>query len=239
MGATQFRLLCTLGLRAGHSLLDFGCGSLRAGRFFLIYLDEAKYCGVEPNQWLIDEAIQNQIGLDLIRIKKPRFDHNTDFVVDVFAQKFDFILAQSIFSHTSSSLTTLALRNFHDVLTDDGLIVATFVEGLIDFQGEGWIYPSCVNYRQETIQSFAEQADLHAIRIPWYHPRQSWYILAKCKDRLPTAAMLPYLTGAVLLDPEFVESWKPHQQTMNKLSRSIIQTIPPGMRRTIKKLMAR
>jgi len=31
MGATQFRLLCTLGLRAHHRLLDFGCGSLRAG----------------------------------------------------------------------------------------------------------------------------------------------------------------------------------------------------------------
>src|ERR1700722_19889133 len=39
MGATQFRLLCALGLRAHHTLLDFGCGSLRAGRFFLTYLD--------------------------------------------------------------------------------------------------------------------------------------------------------------------------------------------------------
>ena len=38
MGGTQFRLLSTLGLRANHSLLDFGCGSLRAGRLFLSYL---------------------------------------------------------------------------------------------------------------------------------------------------------------------------------------------------------
>ncbi|MGH7086029.1 MAG: hypothetical protein ACREFN_13675, partial [Acetobacteraceae bacterium] len=31
MGATQFRLLTALGLRDHHRLLDFGCGSLRAG----------------------------------------------------------------------------------------------------------------------------------------------------------------------------------------------------------------
>ena len=42
VGATQFRLLSTLGLRADHSLLDFGCGSLRAGRLFLSYYREHK-----------------------------------------------------------------------------------------------------------------------------------------------------------------------------------------------------
>ena len=38
MGATQFRLLTTLGLREHHSVLDFGCGSLRAGRLLIPYL---------------------------------------------------------------------------------------------------------------------------------------------------------------------------------------------------------
>ncbi|MFP8873463.1 MAG: hypothetical protein VCB42_02780, partial [Myxococcota bacterium] len=52
MGATQFRLLCTLGLREHHRLLDFGCGSLRAGRFLIPYLKPGHYHGVEPNRWL-------------------------------------------------------------------------------------------------------------------------------------------------------------------------------------------
>jgi hypothetical protein len=38
MGATQFRLLTTLGLRDYHRLLDFGCGSLRVGRLLISYL---------------------------------------------------------------------------------------------------------------------------------------------------------------------------------------------------------
>jgi len=70
MGASQFRLLSTLGLRANHSLLDFGCGSLRAGRLFLTYLDEGSYFGIEPNKWLIEDAIKNQIGKDLATLKK-------------------------------------------------------------------------------------------------------------------------------------------------------------------------
>ena len=32
MGSNQFRLLTALGLRSKHKLLDFGCGSLRAGK---------------------------------------------------------------------------------------------------------------------------------------------------------------------------------------------------------------
>ncbi|MDP6144025.1 MAG: hypothetical protein QGF49_07785, partial [Candidatus Marinimicrobia bacterium] len=87
MGATQFRLLSTLGLRANHSLLDFGCGSLRAGRLFLTYLDEGAYFGIEPNKWLIEDAIKNQIGKDLATLKKPNFDHNGDFKTDVFSQQ--------------------------------------------------------------------------------------------------------------------------------------------------------
>src|SRR5262245_8442272 len=100
MGETQFQLLCALGLSAEHSLLDFGCCSLRAGLFFIMYLEPGRYCGIDPNKWLIDDAIANQTGQDFIQIKKPRFDYNDQFQVDVFSTRFDFILAQSIFSHT-------------------------------------------------------------------------------------------------------------------------------------------
>jgi hypothetical protein len=57
MGATQFRLLTTLGLREHHSVLDFGCGSLRAGRLLIPYLLPGRYYGLEPNRWLIEDGI--------------------------------------------------------------------------------------------------------------------------------------------------------------------------------------
>lgn len=208
MGATQFRLLCTLGLRARHDLLDCGCGSLRAGRLFINYLEPGHYCGIEPNQWLIEESIRNEVGDDLIRIKKPRFDHNSDFAAGIFGQQFDFIIAQSIFSHTGEDLLTPALRNFKAALKPRGLIAATFVEGLRNFSGEGWVYPDCVTFRPARIRKLAREAGLAAVRIPWYHPRQTWYLLAHDKSRLPSCLMMKNLTGSVLFDPEFSESYK-------------------------------
>lgn len=249
MGATQFRLLCTLGLRANHDLLDFGCGSLRAGRLFISYLDEGRYFGIEPNKWLIEDAINNQVGEDLIRLKKPQFDHNSDFVSDVFSRQFDFILAQSIFSHTGSDLVNIALQNFKKSLKPDGLIVVTFREGNLDFDGNGWVYSGCddykyhaskkqglVKYRPSSIKQFAADAELFIVRIPWYHPSQTWYLLAKDKRRLPNSAMLRYLTGVVLFDPEFVDSLKRRQKIIWSIKNYIKRTIPQPIKNSLKKL---
>ena len=207
MGASQFRLLCTLGLRATHKLLDFGCGSLRAGRFFLTYLNEGCYCGVEPNKWLIEDAIKYQIGHDIIRIKKPFFSYNNKFCLDEFDSSFDFILAQSIFTHTGINLLNTGLKNFSKYLNTDGIILATFIEGESDTEGDVWEYPKAVPFRPSTIMQIAQDADLVATKIPWYRPRQTWYAFAKNEDRLPTPSMFPYLKGTVLFDPEHRSSW--------------------------------
>jgi hypothetical protein len=57
MGATQFRLLTALGLRETDTVLDVGCGSLRAGRLLIPYLAVGGYHGIEPNTWPLDDAI--------------------------------------------------------------------------------------------------------------------------------------------------------------------------------------
>lgn len=207
MGATQFRLLATLGLRARHRVLDFGCGSLRAGRLLIAYLDPGNYCGVDPNQWLVRDAVREQLGEDMVRIKRPCFRHNDDFRVDKADGPFDFILAQSIFSHAGADLVSAALDSFRTALTDGGIIACTFVEARDDFQGTGWVYPACVAYRAATVRRLAADAGLFAARIPWFHPRQAWYLMARRKGRLPGRRMYRHLRGAVLSDPELAASW--------------------------------
>lgn len=197
MGATQFNLLTTLGLRANHSLLDFGCGSLRAGKLFIPYLDKDKYCGIDPNTWLVEEGIDYEVGKDLLRIKNPCFNFNKNFKTDVFDQQFDFILAQSIFSHASGDNITIILKNFKESLNPSGLIAANFLESEYDYIGEEWIYPACATYRPSTIQRFAEEAKLFIIKIPWYHPRQTWYLLSRDKCVLPDRKKIDGLEGFV------------------------------------------
>ena len=204
MGATQFRLACALGLREDHHLLDFGCGSLRAGRLFIPYLRADRYCGVEPNAWLVKEAIAGELGgEDMVRLKRPRFDCNDEFRVGMFDAAFDFIVAQSIFSHCGSDLIAKALHNFRAVLKSDGVIMATFVPNTNqeEYTSDGWVYPGCAAYGDATIRRFAETARLACTRIPWFHPRQDWYLFAHNAARLPSAAeATQHLSGKVLWD---------------------------------------
>jgi SAM-dependent methyltransferase len=83
--------LYALGLRQDHRLLDVGCGSLRAGRLLIAYLEPGHYFGVEPNTWLVDEAVKGQVGKDLVDIKRPTFKATDRFDFSGLGE-FDFVL---------------------------------------------------------------------------------------------------------------------------------------------------
>ena len=99
IGAAQFALLFALGLREHHRLLDIGCGSLRAGRMLIPYLATDGYVGVDPNAWLIDAAIEDQIGRDIVKVKRPAFDDSDDFSLEHLG-RFDYVLAQGVATNT-------------------------------------------------------------------------------------------------------------------------------------------
>ncbi|MBV9571541.1 MAG: class I SAM-dependent methyltransferase [Alphaproteobacteria bacterium] len=205
MGATQFRLLCSLGLRDDHKVLDFGCGSLRAGRLLIPYLRPGHYFGIEPNHWLVEDAIANQLGQDIVRIKRPQFSNSDRFDATVFDEKFDFIVAQSIFSHAGPDLTLRALTSFSACLNAGGLCAVTFIEGEGGI-ASGWVYPGCTRYTREAIHRLASDANLECMAVSWFHPRQSWYLLARETSAFPSQGEARLLHGAVLRSPEFRES---------------------------------
>jgi len=210
MAATQFRLLTTLGLREHHRLLDFGCGSLRVGRLLLPYLLPAHYYGIEPNTWLVEDAISHEIGRDQIRLKQPVFRANADFSSDGFGVTFDFILAHSFFSHAGRDVIARALAGFRRNLAEGGIVLATFVVAeasrVPEFAGGGWVYPQVVAYHGETISRLIQDSGMVGVPLPWYHPRQQWYAMANAVEALPPRSKLVHLSGAVLRDPEFVAS---------------------------------
>lgn len=210
MGATQFCLLVALGLREEHRVLDFGCGSLRAGRLLIPYLRRGHYHGLEPNAWLIEDAIERQLGRDQIAIKSPHFHHFTDFRADRCGADFDFILAQSVFSHAGADIVATALAGFARALAPGGLALATFIHpgqtGVTETAAKGWVYPDCVAHAPATIAALGERAGLCARALPWFHPRQTWYALARDPARLPPPEHDPHLRGAMLGVPEWRES---------------------------------
>ena len=188
VSALQFSLLTLLGLREHHQLLDLGCGSLRGGRLFIPYLQPGHYFGIEPNEWLIQEGIAREIGVDLITLKQPHFAHNDDFNLGVFDVRFDFILAQSIFSHAGPTQIRHSLASARQVLKSRGLLVATFGERIEDEAVDEWVYPGLNFYRWSSLAGFCAEAGLHCRKLDWPHPQQTWFAAAMDLGRLEAIA---------------------------------------------------
>jgi len=182
IAAMTFNLLTTLGLRQHHSLLDVGCGSLRIGRLLIPYLNQGKYFGVEPNEWLVEEGINGELGQSLVEIKRPTFLFSESPTSIVQAESaFNFAVAQSIFSHCGLDLIKGWLSAISRSLAKDGALVATFLPGEQDAAQTGWIYPECVNYRQATLERAATEVNLRFEILDWKHPRQTWALFAAPK----------------------------------------------------------
>lgn len=174
----QFNLLTALGLKEEHSLLDIGCGSLRAGRLFIPYLLPGRYFGIEPEAWLIEEGIKIELGRTIVDLKKPVFSNDSDFTLSVFDRKFDFIIAQSVFSHTAPAQMTRCLGEARKVMTSTSIFAATFVKGETNHEGDEWVYPGCVEYTLEFMKDLAGQHGLACIPLEWYHPNgQTWTVI--------------------------------------------------------------
>jgi hypothetical protein len=173
----QFSLMTLLGLRQEHRLLDIGCGSLRGGKLFLMYLLPDRYFGIEPERWLVEEGIEREIGRELIERKRPRFLFESDFPCSAFGVAFDFIIAQSIFSHASLPQIRQCLAQARAAMKETSIFAASFVEGDNDFEGCGWVYPDTVRYRAATIERLAAEAGLSCRRLDWFHiGGQAWFM---------------------------------------------------------------
>jgi SAM-dependent methyltransferase len=188
IGGLQFSLLFHAGLRESHRLLDVGCGSLRGGRLFIPYLLPGNYYGVEPSGELLEAGLEHELGQDVVRVKRPTFATNDDFDFSSFGTKFDFVVAQSILSHTYPDLAALALGRMSEVLATEGVLFATFVEGEQTEEGSGWLYPAPVAYAWDDMRALAGGARLSVRRLAWPHPRQVWFVAAKSARRTEEAA---------------------------------------------------
>jgi SAM-dependent methyltransferase len=185
VAAMQFNLLTALGLREHHYLLDIGCGSLRAGRLFIPYLLPGHYHGIEPEAWLIEEAIQKEIGRDLVHLKRPVFRHVADFSLTGFGRRFDYIVAQSIFSHTSQSQIRRCLKEARQVMGPESVFAATFITGKEDYDGEAWVYPGCVTYTVDHFRALVTEAGLACRLLHCPHATgQTWLAIVDPQHEL-------------------------------------------------------
>lgn len=180
IGAYQFVVLFQLGLREKHTLLDIGCGSLRAGRFFIQYLNPGHYFAMEPNDWLVKRAIDEEIGRDIFDIKYPFFSYNENFDFSVFNyDKFDFILAHSIFSHASKKQVEKCIAEVSKILSKKGVFIFTFCQGKENNKKDKWTYPGKIEYKLLFIKNMLKRYGLTGHKMNYNSPGGQIWIKAE------------------------------------------------------------
>jgi len=128
IGKHQFNFLVKNGLEPEHYLLDIGCGSLRGGVHFIRYLSDGHYFGIDKNQKLLDAGRDIELQRYKLKSKKITLLKTDNFDFTSFNQKFEFAIAQSVFTHISLNSIIMCLAKIETVLLQGGKFFATFLE---------------------------------------------------------------------------------------------------------------
>lgn len=127
IGRMQLIVLLENGLQPWSRVLDFGCGSLRAGWWLMHFLEPGCYHGIEPNSHRVEVACEHICGRELIERAEPTFSHNDDLDMGVFGVQWDFVLARSVWTHASKSEISAMLDSFKSWAAPGGRLLASML----------------------------------------------------------------------------------------------------------------
>ncbi len=160
LGHLQFDFLVEKGLRPHHALLDLGCGTLRGGRHFIRYLGPGRYSGIDISSKAIEygRKLVEHEGLD---DKRPRLvvsvDRNLKFQ-DLRSERFDFLLAQSVFTHLDRSHIEECFEHVGEIMHDSSIFFFTF------YESEYFAHDRAKRFRYP-VTYFETLAELHDFKL--------------------------------------------------------------------------
>lgn len=133
----QFDILQQHGLQPQHEFLDIGCGFMRLGMKLVPYLDNERYCGVDPIRGYLDLAdryMQEVVQCD----RQYELMATDDCAFHRFGRKFDFAMAHSVFTHMAFHQIEHCLMQLKDVMKSGGQFLFTVCLG--DEREDDFIY---------------------------------------------------------------------------------------------------
>lgn len=130
LGKLQLEFLIKSGLKPNHKLLDIGCGCLRGGLYYLKYLDDRNYFGLDINHSLI-EAGKIEVEEAGLSHKKPNLIVDDSFSLERFDTKFNFIVSISVFTHLSFNIIVRCLSKARENLLPNGVYYSTYFQAPI------------------------------------------------------------------------------------------------------------
>ncbi len=127
IGKHQFDFLVKEGLKPSMKLLDLGCGCLRGGVHFINYLNADNYFGIDVDPNIINAGYELELNHSLReKCSRNNLLSNSDFQANLFNVEFDFVLAQSVFTHLPKNCLRECLTALSNCVAPNGKFYATF-----------------------------------------------------------------------------------------------------------------
>jgi len=131
------------GLKKNMSFLDYGCGAINSGRFFINYLNTSKYIGVDISKEAINLGKRRVINFNLSQ-KKPRLIYLTTLDdISLLNQNIDIVWGQSVLTHMPPEDLLLFLQKIKIFLNSNFKIYLTFSfdkNGPVQKNFKDWYY---------------------------------------------------------------------------------------------------
>lgn len=127
LGRHQLEVLIHEGLAPHSTVLDIGCGCLRAGYWIMSFVEPGHYFGVEPNRESVMAGLEYIVGSDVAALARPRFDFNGDFDFSSFGVEFDVLVARSIWTHASKAQIQTMLDGFAQLAAPGGVMLVSYL----------------------------------------------------------------------------------------------------------------
>lgn len=166
-GRLQFDYLLQHGLRPSDRMLEIGCGNLRAGRFFIDYLDTGNYYGLDISPEILVDG-QRTLAEYGLQAKLPHLVTVNDLTFGFLpSAHFSVVHAHSVFSHSPREVIGECLSHVGRVMSPGAFFDFTFhrTDGP-EHDLLGWAF----YYRSDTLLGLARSHGLDGqIMTDWKH----------------------------------------------------------------------
>jgi SAM-dependent methyltransferase len=170
-GQMQFDYLVRHGLAPGDRLLEIGCGNLRAGRFFVDYLESGNYYGIDISPEILLSA-QQVLAEHNLQDKVPRLTYTGDLTFAFMpVGYFNVIHANSVFTHCPVGIIEECFAHIGRIMAPGGFFDFTFYR---TDDAEYQVHREDFYYRVDTLTRLAGKFGLTArLMDDWLDPWDS------------------------------------------------------------------